>query len=173
MSVVPGDPGSMSSCAATARALAARMTAHAEALGSAWGAIGDGSPGPSSAAARRRGATLTAATSSVAAEIDRIGRVFQDHATDLAELVARGRALEARASSAGLVVRDGRVVPQWGVVGEADAVTARQREVLAVALQAELDHVLIQHRRRRDRLLSVLDGSSAALARLSHGLRRG
>ncbi|MGL4177178.1 MAG: hypothetical protein ACRCSN_13995 [Dermatophilaceae bacterium] len=173
MSVVPGDPGSMSSCAATARGLAERMTAQAAAMSRAWQGLGEGWPGPSSAATRRRGAALAAATSSAAAELDRVGRVLQEHATDLADLVARARALEARASSAGLAVRDGRVVPQWGVVGEADAVTARERDVLTGALQAELDHVLVQFRRRRDRVLAVLDGSSSALAQMSHGLRQG
>ncbi|MGL5817794.1 MAG: hypothetical protein ACRCYR_09550 [Phycicoccus sp.] len=173
MSVVPGDPGSLSSCAATARAVAERMTAHAVAVSDAWAGLGEGWPGPSSAATRRRGAALATATSTAAAELDRVGRVFQEHATDLADLVARGRALEARASSAGLAVRDGRVVPEWGVVGEADAATARERDVLTGDLQAELDHVLVQFRRRRDRLLAVLDGSSSALAQVSHGLRRG
>ncbi|MGL4744927.1 MAG: hypothetical protein ACRCXL_11140 [Dermatophilaceae bacterium] len=173
MNIVPGDPGSLSSCAATTRAVAARMTARAEDIDGAWSGIREGWPGPSSATIRRRGAALATATSSAAAEIDRIGLVFQEYATDLAELVARGRALAARASSAGLEIRDGRVVPPWGVVGEADATTARERAVLADALQAELEYVLIQHGRRRDRLLTALNGSTATLAHLSHGLRHG
>ncbi|MGL5864587.1 MAG: hypothetical protein ACRCYX_01775 [Dermatophilaceae bacterium] len=173
MTIVPGDPGSMSSAAATVRAVAERMTAQAAALSDARAGLDDDWPGSLAAATQRRAAALGAAASTTAAELDRIGRALQEHSTDLADLVARGRALEARASSAGLAVRDGRVVPAWGVVGEADAGTARERDILTGALQAELDHVLVQFRRRRDRLTSVIDTSGSALAQVSQRLRQG
>ena len=54
-----------------------------------------------SASTRRRAADLAAATDTTAAQLDRVGRVLQDHATDLADLVARGRALTERARAAG------------------------------------------------------------------------
>ena len=40
-------------------------------------------------------------------------------------------------------------------------------------LQAELDLVLAQHRRRRDWVLGVLRDSTSALSHLSHRLRSG
>jgi hypothetical protein len=99
--------------------------------------------------------------------------VLQDHATDLADLVARARALEERARAAGLEVRDGRVERAWGVTGAADADADRAREASRGALQADLDLVLAQHTRRRDWVLDVLRGSTRALGEVSHGLRQG
>ena len=42
-----------------------------------------------------------------------------------------------------------------------------------MALQAELDLVLAQHRRRRDWVLGVLRESTTTLAGVSHRLREG
>ena len=99
--------------------------------------------------------------------------MLQDHATDLADLVARARALEERARAAGLEVRDGRVEIAWGVTGTADAGADRTRAAARAALQSELDLVLAQHRRRRDWVLGVLRDSTTALSDVSHGLRGG
>ena len=68
--------------------------------------------------------------------------MLQDHATDLAGLVARGRAVEERAGAGGLEVRDGRVELAWGVTGAADVQRDRAREESRVALQSELDLLL-------------------------------
>jgi len=99
--------------------------------------------------------------------------VLQDHATDLADLVARARAIEEQAVGAGLEVRDGKVERAWGVTGPADAGAARARDDVRDTLQTDLDLVLAQHTRRRDWVLDVLRGSTRALGEVSHGLRQG
>ena len=173
MSVVPGDPASLSACARTVREVARRLDDHATVVRAAYRELGDGWTGRASVSARRAGAGLADATSATTAELDRVGRVLQDHATDLADLVARARALEERARAAGLEVRDGRVERTWGVTGAADADADRARDSLREVLQADLDLVLAQHTRRRDWVLDVLRGSTRALGEVSHGLRQG
>ena len=66
---------------------------------------------------------------------------------------------------------DGRVVVGWGVTGTADARSDLARDEVREELQAELDLVLAQHRRRRDWVLGVLHDSTTALSDLSHRLR--
>ncbi len=173
MSVVPGDPGSLSACAATAAAAGRRLGAQARALDPEIAALGEGWAGRTSVAARRRGGTLAAAATRTAAELERLSRVLQDQATDLADLRARARALEERASAAGLEIRDHRVVPAFGVRGEADAAAQETLEAVGVSLQADLDLVLAQHRRRRDFALGSLRESTDRLAEVSRGLRHG
>jgi hypothetical protein len=173
VSVVPGDPASVSACAGTARSVAARLGESASGVRTASDRIGDGWSGRASAATRRRAADFAAAADAAAAQLDRVGQVLQDHATDLADLVARGRTVAERAAAAGLEVRDGTVVIAWGVSGTADAHADRAREVTRAALQAELDLVLAQHVRRRTFVLGVLRDSTTGLSALSHGLRGG
>ena len=173
MSIVPGDPASLSACAGTARSVAERLGGCATGVRTASTRLGEGWPGRTSAVARHRGADLAAAAEGAGAQLDRVGRVLQDHATDLADLVARGRALEERARAAGLEVRDGRVEIGWGVTGTADVGADRARETTRTAVQAELDLVLAQHRRRRDWVLGVLRDSTADLSDVSHRLRGG
>lgn len=163
MSVVPGDPASLSACAGTARSVAERLDTHALGVRTASDLLGDGWSGRASAATRRRAADLAAATDATCAQLDRIGRVLQDHATDLADLVARGRVIHERARAAGLDLRDGSVEIGWGVTGAADADADRARAATRLVLQAELELVLAQHRRRRDWVLGVLRESTTAL----------
>ena len=118
-------------------------------------------------------ADLATATAATGAELDRVSRVLQDHATDLADLVGRARVLEERARSAGLEVRDGRVEVAWGVTGPADAAADRERDAERLAIQAALDLVLAQHRRRRDWVLGVLRDSTGGLADASRRVRQG
>ena len=173
MSVVPGDPASLSACAGTARSVAERLGGDATGVRTASALLGEGWTGRTSAVTRRRAAELASATDATATELDRVGRVLQDHATDLADLVARGRVLTERAGAAGLEVRDGTVELGWGVTGPADAEADRARTATQVALQAELDLVLAQHRRRRDWVLGVLRDSTTGLSDVSHRLRGG
>ncbi len=173
MSLVPGDPGSLSACAATVGSLAARLADQARGLAPELGALADGWPGRASVAARRRGATLGASAATTADELEQLARLLQDRATDLADLLARARALEERLATAGLAVRDDRVVPAYGVRGEADPVAVAAAAGSAERLQGELDLLLAQHRRRRDFVLSALRASTARLDALSHELRRG
>lgn len=173
MSTVPGDAASLSSCAVTVRGASRRLAARADVLAVAVDEVGPGWVGRASAATRRRCGDLATAGTACAAELDRVATVLQDHATDLADLVARARAVEERAAAAGLEVRGGRVVRRLGVHGEADAAGEGRLEDVATGLQAELDLVLAQHARRRDFVLGVLRASTATLAGVSHGLRRG
>ncbi|GAA4408460.1 hypothetical protein GCM10023168_25880 [Fodinibacter luteus] len=173
MSVVPGDPASLSACGAATRGVGERLGRHASGVRTASRLLGEGWAGRTSAGVRRRTGDLAEATDATAAELDRVGRVLQDHASDLADLVARGRALEERARAAGLEVREGRVEVAWGVTGTADAASDRQREEARAGLQAELDLVLAQHRRRRDWVLGVLRESTTTLAEVSRNLRGG
>jgi hypothetical protein len=173
VSPVPGDPASLSACAAVARAVGEQLAARATGVRTASEQLGEGWAGRTSAATRRRAAGLALATDTCAAQLDSLGRVLQDHATDLADLVARARTIEERARAAGLEVRDGRVEVGWGVSGPADAHADTQRHETREVLQAELDLVLAQHRRRRDWVLTVLRDSTGALSDLSHRLRGG
>ncbi|QIM21395.1 hypothetical protein G7075_10130 [Phycicoccus sp. HDW14] len=173
MSTVPGDPGSLSACAATTASVGRRLGVLAEALGPEVEALGEGWPGRASVTTRRRGAALAGAGTSTADELTRVAGVLQDQASDLADLLARARTVEERATAGGLEMRDERVVPAYGVRGEADAAAQRAQDELAARLQAELDLVLAQHRRRRDFVLGVLRESTERLAALSHGLRHG
>jgi uncharacterized protein YukE len=173
VSVVPGDPASLSACAGTVRSVSQRLADRATGVRAASEALGEGWAGRTSAATRRRAAELAAATEVVAGQLDRVGQVLQDHATDLADLVARARAIEERATAAGLEVREGRVELGWGVTGPADADADRVRGTTQQALQAELGLVLAQHVRRRDWVLSVLRDSGTGLSDLSHRLRGG
>ena len=170
---MPGDPASLSACGRTVREVARRLEDDATGVRTAYREVGEEWTGRTSAAARRAGADLADAASAAGADLDRVGRVLQDQATDLADLVARARVLEERAAAAGLEVRDGRVVQGWGVTGAADPDAHRERERTRVALQADLDLVLAQHRRRRDWVLEVLRDSTTLLAEVSRRLRQG
>ena len=173
MTTVPGDPASLSACARTVREVARRLEDQATGVRTTYRELGEGWTGRTSAVTRRAGADLADAASTTAAELDRVGRVLQDQATDLADLVARARVVEERAGPAGLEVRDGRVEQAWGVTGAADADADAERERTRASLQADLDLVLAQHRRRRDWVLEVLRDSTAGLAEVSHRLRQG
>ncbi len=173
MSAVAGDPASTSACASTVRAVAAALAAHADPVADSVHELADGWPGRVSAATRRRGESLAAAAGTTAAALDAVAVVLQDHATDLADLHARARRVGERAAAGGLEVRDRRVVPRYGIAGEADAAGDRRRADTAAALQEELDAVTARHARRRDWVLGVLRSSTAELAGVSRALRRG
>ena len=147
MSVVPGDPASLSACASTARSVGHGLTGQASRVRATSRELAQGWTGRTSAGVRQRASGLADATDAAASELDRMGRVLQDHASDLADLVARGRAVEERA----------RV----------------ELGMIRTALQADLDLVLAQHRRRRDWVLEVLRDSTTDLAGVSHKLRGG
>jgi len=173
MTVVPGDPASLSACAGTTQRLSADLAslgvgirADVEALEGQW-------RGRSSVQVRQHASSLAGATETAALELGRVGRVLQDHSTELAELVARARTISERAAAAGLEVRGAEVAVAYGVTGTADLEQSRARDQLRAELQADLSLVLAQHRRRRDWVLGVLRDSSTTLAALSHGLRQG
>jgi hypothetical protein len=173
VSVVPGDPASVSACASTVQVLAERLGSRSRGVEEAVRGVAEGWPGRVSVGTRRRGGALAEAGSTTAAELERVAVVLQDHATDLAALIARARRLEETAATAGLQVRDRRVVPAYGIVGEADPAADTERTHVASALQVELDALLARHARRRDWVLGVLRTSTGELAAVSHALRRG
>lgn len=173
MSVVPGDAASLSACARTSREVAARLVTESAGLRRTTSELGDGWTGRTSAETRRSGDDLADAAQALAEALDHVGQVLQDQATDLADLVARERTIGERATAAGLEVRDGRVVPAWGVSGTADLAATRAQEAARTLLQGDLDLVAAQHTRRRDFVLGVLRTSTTALGDVSHGLRRG
>jgi hypothetical protein len=173
VSVVPGDPASLSACAATVRAVGGHLGGRATGVRTASRLLAEGWTGRASSGVRARAGGLAEATDTTGTELDRVGRVLQDHASDLADLVARGRRLEELARAAGLEVREGRVELAWGVTGTADAEGDHRRTEARATLQADLDLVLAQHQRRRDWVLGVLRESTTALADISHDLRSG
>jgi uncharacterized protein YukE len=173
VSAAPGDPASVSACASVVRSVATALEASGEPLAGSLRELADGWTGRVSATTRRRGEALAAAAGTTAVALDRVAVVLQDHATDLAELRARARRLEDRAAAAGLELRDGRVVPRYGVAGEADAAGDHRRAEVAAAVQEELDAVAARHARRRDWLVGVMRASTEELAAASRALRRG
>ncbi|MEO7422162.1 MAG: hypothetical protein ABIU87_07195 [Ornithinibacter sp.] len=173
MSTVPGDPASLSACAGTVRRVGSELLASADGIRVTGDELGAQWQGRASARVRKRTATLATASDTAAEQLNRVGVVLQDHAAELADLVARARMIGERADTAGLEVREGRVIVAFGVTGTADPERAGAQEVTRARLQGDLDLVLAQHRRRRDWVLEVLRESGAVLEQVSQGLRQG
>ncbi len=171
MTLVPGDPGSLSALGATLGRSAAAVHADAQRLAAAYRDLGREWGGRASARTRRRGEALGSAADVLAEQLSAVGVAHQEHATDVAELVAAARALTERAAADGLRVREGRVELDYGVTGEAIAARAEARERRRVELQGALDVVLTQLERRRRRLLALVAESTRSLARASESLR--
>lgn len=172
-SPVPGDPASLAAAGATARRVTRDLdgvagrgrTAYAS-LGEAWGTS-------TSVRTRKQGRQAMAALVEAGRHTDVVGEALQAYAVELSELQARARAVLDAAAACGLAVDEGRLRPQWGVTGEADPGTVAERDAQVRALQDELDSVAVQHRRRRDRLLTRLTGSRHELEALAAALRLG
>jgi len=159
-----GDPASVSATAAALTRAGSALAAEADALEAAYRDLGRTWTGRASVDVRRRGAALTAACSTTAAELQLVGTALQDLATDLAELVARARAVAERADADGLALQEGRVVLGYGIAGEADPARAQDRERGRAELQRELDTVRTLLQRRRQRLVELLASSTDALS---------
>lgn len=172
-STVPGDAGSLAAAGATARRVARDLAVVEQRGTTAYGSLGEVWGTSTSARARKQGRLAMAALTEAAGHTDAVGAALQAYAVELSELEARARAVVDSATASDLVVRDGRVHPQWGVTGEADPQTVSDREAQVRTLQAELDAVAVQHRRRRDRLLTRLTGSRHELEVLAAALRLG
>ena len=63
-----------------------RAVVYATGMRTASEALGEGWQGRTSATTRRHASDLATATDATAGQLDRVGRVLQDHATDLADL---------------------------------------------------------------------------------------
>ena len=168
--VVPGDPGSLSAAGALLLRTASAVRSEGAGLRAAYADLGRGWGGHRSLVLRRRGEVLLGAAEDLAATFERVGAALQEHATDLAELSGRARAVADRAALDDLEIRDGRVELAYGVTGEAQADSAAHRDERQVALQGELDLVRTQLARRRGRLVQVLASSGPPLAEAARAL---
>ena len=149
-----GDPGSLSALASSLRSRAVQLHADAEALRAALADAAPGWRGPSALERRRRAERLAEATATTADAMDACGRTLHSTATELAEAIARLRALEEEAGAAGLDVRDGTVERSWGITGVADAHSVDEAE----RVRAELERLLISPWPRRGLELLVHTG---------------
>ena len=122
---------------------------------------------------RKEGARALATLAEGARHADAIGSAIQSYAVELSELQARARAVVEDASGAGLVVEDGQARMAWGVTGEADPAAMSERVDAVRRVQAALDAITAQHRRRRDRLLAEVSESTTDLEGLANALRLG
>ncbi|WP_353950785.1 hypothetical protein V6K52_14250 [Knoellia sp. S7-12] len=170
---LPGDPGSLAA-AGTAARQAARDLAGASARGTtAYLSLKDAWGTSTSVRTRKEGQRSTAALAEGGRQADVVGAALQAYAAELSELQARARRVVDAASTAGLVIEGGQVGLGWGVTGEADLEASNDRAAHVSSLQAELDGLTAQHRRRRDRLLAELLTSTRDLAELAGNLRLG
>ncbi|QGN56751.1 hypothetical protein [Nostocoides sp. HKS02] len=96
---VPGDPASCSQSGGALRLLAARQWVAGRRAHDAFDSIG---------ARDERVDRLDAAAAAVTAELDRLGRAMQTHATDLADAQAAARRMSPTAETAGVLVRQHR-----------------------------------------------------------------
>lgn len=170
---VPGDPASLAAAGATARRVARELSAVDARGATAYASLGEVWGTSTSVRTRKQGRRAMAALGEGARRTEAAGAALQAYAAELSELQARARVVLEAVTAAGLVVEEGRVRQGWGVTGEADLRTVGDREERARCLQSELDAVEVQHRRRRDRLLAVLDGSRRDLEVLAEALRLG
>lgn len=98
-SPVPGDPASCSQAGGALRLLAARLRVAGRGAHDAFDAAGT---------RPERVEVLDAAAAAVTAELDRLGRALQTHATDLADAQAAARRRSPDAGTAGLLLRQHR-----------------------------------------------------------------
>ncbi len=119
----------------------------------------------------KRNRLLVESAQATAAQLDRTGMALQAHATDLAEALHEARAVEERATVAGLRVVDGQVRLPWGVSGVADAASVSVLEDQRDLLQADLDRTAVLLARRRQRLVETLTAARVELAEQALALR--
>jgi len=170
---LPGDPGSLTA-AGTAARRAARDLAFASAGGTtAYLSLKDAWGTSTSVRTRKEGQRSMTALSRGGRQAEAVGMALQSYAAELSALQARARRVVDVAGTAGLVIEDGQVALGWGVTGEADLGATHDRDATVGTLQAELDGLAAQHRRRRDRLLAELAASTRELAKIASDLRLG
>lgn len=170
---VPGDAGSLAAAGATARRVARDLVAAQSRGRTASESLGEVGGTSTSVRTRKQGRRSMAALAEAADHTVAVGEALQAYAAELSELQARARAVLESAAANGLAVTEGRVHQPWGVTGEADHRTASERDTQVRRLQAELDAVAVQHRRRRDRLLARLADSRQELEDVAAALRLG
>lgn len=168
---MPGDPASLSALGASASRASRELAAACEASKTAYASLKEVWGTSTSVRVRKEGRRALDALTAGGRHTEAVGAAIQSYAVELSELQARARAVLDEASAAGIVVEDGRARLAWGVAGEADPATTRERSDALAKVQAELDAVAAQHRRRRDRFLAEVADSTAELEDLARTLR--
>lgn len=167
------DPASLSAAGAIAARTAERLADVANDLDTTYAALGSGWSGPTARVTRAHGELVTEGLTALASELRRIGSLLQDHAADVAELVAQWRRLEESVADGGLHLRGGRVASPWGIRGEADAEDIAAQDLRRTELQAGLDALRARNDRLVDQLVHQLDESRKALSQVSTRVRLG
>lgn len=166
-----GDPGSCSQTGGALRQLASTLEAASVRVGQAGSHAKESWTGRAARDIGRRHGLLVETAQAAAAQLDRTGMALQAHATDLAEALHEVRAVEERATVAGLRVVDGQVRLPWGVSGVADAASVSGLQDQRDLLQAELDRAAVLLARRRQRLVEILTAARVELAEQARALR--
>lgn len=169
--LVPGDPASLSGLGASASRASRELAVACEAAGTAYASLREVWGTSTSVRVRKEGRRALDALAEGGRHTASVATAIQSYAVELGELRARAHAILDTASAAGIVVEDGRARLAWGVTGEADAATTRERTDALATVQAELDAVAAQHRRRRDRFLAEVAASTTELEALARTLR--
>lgn len=171
MSVLWGDPASVSALAATLRRAASHVDAGGRSVRDQLREDVPGWTGPHAAETRHHVGALLTQSSRVAEALDSIGRRLQSDATDLAATIAGLRRLEDEAAALGLEVRDGTVRERWGVIGVADPAVARADDENRRHVQERLHTGLAALGRRRAALAGECATASQALQECTAALR--
>lgn len=171
--LVPGDPASLSAVGAASKRAARELTAAHGRSETAYASLKESWGTSTSVRTRKEGQRALAVLAEGARHAEAVGSAIQAYAVELSQLQARARAAVEDASAAGLVVEDGQVRLAWGVTGEADSDATRERTAAVRRVQAELEAISAHHRRRRDRFLAEVAGSTTELEGLALGLRLG
>lgn len=166
-----GDPGSCSQTGGALRSLASTLEAASVRVGQAGSHAEESWTGRAARDIGKRHRLLVETAQATAAQLDRTGMALQAHATDLAEALHEVRAVEERATVAGLRVVDGQVRLPWGVSGVADAASVSVLQDQRDLLQAELDRAAVLLARRRQRLVETLTAARVELAEQARTLR--
>lgn len=168
-----GDPASCSQVGGSLRRIADGLRADAERVAGAFSELRGHWSGGASVRARHRADTLCGVARAAADELDQAGAALQAHAADVAESAQALRQVAERAASAGLRVVEGEVVPGWGVTGLADPSRDAHRDEARMALQRDLDILIVQLGRRQSRLARAADAVTQALVSYAQRLRVG
>jgi hypothetical protein len=166
-----GDPGSCSQTGGALRRLASALEAASVRVGAPGSQAEESWPGRVARDIGKRHRLVVETAQTTAAQLDRTGMALQAHATDLAEALYEARAVEERATVAGLRLVDGQVRLPWGVSGVADAVSVSALEDHRDLLQADLDRAMVLLARRRQRLVETLTAARVELAEQALVLR--
>lgn len=171
MSVLWGDPASVSALAATLRRVASRLEGGGR---SVQERLRDDAPewtGVPAGEIRHDVDAVLTESARVAEVLDSIGRRLQSGATDLAATIAGLRRLEDDAAALGLQVRDGTVRERWGIIGVADPAAARADDENRRHVQERLHIGLADLGRRRAALARDCATASRTLQECTVALR--